>query len=89
MSNVAEGFERNHVSEKMQSYNVARGSSAEVRSLLYVIEDDYPASRPEAAQLRATTVEVGKLITGLIQSTEKRLAARIASRIKCLLLSLF
>ena len=34
MSNVAEGFERFHIQEKLQFYNVARGSSAEVRSLL-------------------------------------------------------
>jgi four helix bundle protein len=43
MSNVAEGFERLHVPEKLQFYNVARGSSAEVRSLLYAIEDTYPS----------------------------------------------
>ncbi|HJT82744.1 MAG TPA: four helix bundle protein [Chthoniobacterales bacterium] len=40
MSNIAEGFERNHAAEKMQAYNVARGSCGEVRSLLYVIEDN-------------------------------------------------
>ena len=34
LSNVAEGFERFHIQEKLQFYNVARGSSAEVRSLL-------------------------------------------------------
>src|SRR5437660_7716509 len=44
MSNVAEGFERHHIAEKIQFYNVARGSSAEVRSLLYVIQDNYPSS---------------------------------------------
>ena len=34
MSNVAEGFERTHLSEKIQFYNIARGSTGEVRSLL-------------------------------------------------------
>ena len=29
MSNIAEGFERHHLSEKLQFYNVARGSNAE------------------------------------------------------------
>jgi four helix bundle protein len=42
MSNIAEGFERTHISEKVQFYNVARGSTGEVRSLLYVVEDNFP-----------------------------------------------
>ena len=31
MSNIAEGFERTHLQEKIQFYNVARGSAGEVR----------------------------------------------------------
>ncbi len=72
MSNQAEGFERLHVQEKLQFYNVARGSTAEVRSLSYVIEDNYPACATAASQLREDAVRVGKLVTGLIQSTERR-----------------
>ena len=72
MSNVAEGFERLHVPEKLQFYNVARGSTAEVRSLLYVIEDNFPQSAPEAIALRGDIVGVGKLVSGLIRSTEDR-----------------
>jgi four helix bundle protein len=41
MSNIAEGFERIHLQEKIQFYNVARASCGEVRSLLYVVEDSY------------------------------------------------
>lgn len=72
MSNVAEGFERFHVQEKLQFYNVARGSSAEVRSLLYVVEDNYPALSEDAIRLREKSVQTGKLVTGLIRSTESR-----------------
>jgi four helix bundle protein len=72
MSNVAEGFERFHVQEKLQFYNVARGSSAEVRSLLYVVEDNYPALFTEALRLREKSVQTGKLLSGLIRSTESR-----------------
>lgn len=72
MSNVAEGFERKHILEKLQFYNVGRGSAAEVRSLLYVIEDNYPAVMADAMRLRAVAAEVSKLMTGLIRSTEKR-----------------
>src|SRR6476661_3674006 len=67
MSNVAEGFERNHLQEKLQFYNVARSSTGEVRSLLYVISDNFPQSTKEADALRAVTNVVGKLISGLLQ----------------------
>jgi len=72
MSNVAEGFERSHLQEKLQFYNVARGSNGEVRSLLYVISDNFPQSTKEAEALRAVTNAVGRLISGLLQSTEAR-----------------
>ncbi len=72
MSNIAEGFERHHLPEKIQFYNVARGSNAEVRSLLYVVEDNFPASTATAVALREQIVAVGKLISGLIRSTERR-----------------
>lgn len=76
MSNVAEGFERLHLPEKLQFYNVARGSTAEVRSLLYVIEDNFPQSGPEAAALRSEVVSAGKLVSGLIRTTEGRKPGR-------------
>ena len=72
MSNIAEGFERTHLPEKLQFYNVARGSTAEVRSLLYVIEDNYPGSAVVAGKLRNDIVSVGRLVTGLIHSTKTR-----------------
>src|SRR5438477_2823341 len=72
MSNIAEGFERTHLSEKLQFYNIARSSTAEVRSLLYVIEDNFSRCAGKALELREQVVQTGKLITGLIRSTERR-----------------
>jgi len=72
MSNLAEGFERSHIPEKAQFYNIARGSAAEVRSLLYVIEDNFPKSAPASTLLRGQVVSIGKLVSGLIRSTESR-----------------
>ena len=72
MSNIAEGFERIHLPEKIQFYNVARGSAGEVRSLFYVVEDNYPVLAQPAKSLRQDAVNIGKLITGLIQSTQRR-----------------
>jgi four helix bundle protein len=78
MSNVAEGFERAHNAEKLQAYNVARASCGEVRSLLYVIEDNYIASRSVLPNVRALASDAGSLISGLIASTRRRLAGKIA-----------
>src|SRR6266403_6000571 len=62
MSNVAEGFERQHLQEKLQFYNIAHGSNGEVRSLTYVIEDNYPPFSAEAIALREKSVETGRLL---------------------------
>lgn len=72
MSNVAEGFERHHAGEKKQAYNIARGSAAEVRSLLYVVKDNYPEEASEIPQLQVSIVTIGRLIGGLIKSTHLR-----------------
>ena len=81
MSNIAEGFERTHLQEKIQFYNVARGSAGEVRSLLYVISDKFVEPAAEAERLRQETTTVGKLVTGLLNSTIRRrgLVARVRS----------
>ena len=81
MSNIAEGFERTHLQEKIQFYNVARGSAGEVRSLLYVISDNFAEAAAEAERLRQETTTVGKLVTGLLNSTIRRrgLVARVRS----------
>ena len=65
-------IERAHLPEKLQFYNVARGSAGAIRSLLYVVGDNFPGTARDAEALRADTVGVGKLVTGLIASTEKR-----------------
>lgn len=72
MSNIAEGFERRHLPEKMQFYNVAHASLAEVRSLSYVIEDNYGMLAVDAVGLRNQAIGSGRLVRGLIRSTEVR-----------------
>ena len=72
MSNLAEGFERRHIQEKLQFYNVAHASTAEIRSLTYVIEDNYSELASGAVELRKHAIEVGQLMGGLIRSTESR-----------------
>src|ERR1019366_7464404 len=72
MSNLAEGFERHHVQEKLQFYNVAHASTAEVRSLTYVIEDNYPKLALDAVATRKTAICPAQMEGGLIRSTKSR-----------------
>ena len=77
-SQAKEGFERIHLQEKIQFYNVARGSAGEVRSLLYVISDNFTDATAESERLRDELTSVGRLVTGLLNSTVRRrgIAAR-------------
>ncbi len=72
MTNIAEGFERKHLAEKAQFYNVARASAGELRSLAYVVEDNYANLARQSISLRESLAPLGRLISGLIRSTERR-----------------
>jgi four helix bundle protein len=72
MTNVAEGFERLHLAEKIQFYNVARASCGELRSLTYVMVDAGYITIERQVELHVIAVRTGKLITGLLQSTQAR-----------------
>jgi four helix bundle protein len=65
MTNIAEGFERTHIAEKLQFFNIARGSAGEV-------EDNYDVLASAADDLRSDIVNVEKLVSGLIAATEMR-----------------
>lgn len=74
MTNLAEGFERTGSAEKLHFYNIARASNGEVRSLLYVVEDNFPESVDLARSLRMENKTCARKLTGLITSYKRRQA---------------
>ena len=74
MTNIAEGFERLHVAEKLQFYNIARASCGEVRLLSYVMLDASYISTSDHKGLLTLISQTGRLISGLLRSTRARLA---------------
>jgi four helix bundle protein len=65
MSNLAEGFERFGPGEFHQFIVIAKGSCAEVRSLLYVAFDCRYLTEEQFTNLLNTTVEVSRVVNGL------------------------
>ena len=72
MTNISEGFSRYHTKETIRFLDFAQSSAAEVRSLLYVIEDLAYLPPEEANRLRFMSLEVKKKILGLIKHLNTR-----------------
>lgn len=67
-NNIAEGFERGGKKELRQFLVIARGSAAEVRSMLYTAIDNHYLTAERGIQLINQITDVGKLLTGFIKS---------------------
>lgn len=68
MNNIAEGFERNIDRELRQFLYIAKGSCAEVRSMLYIAFKLNYITSLEFKSNCALTVEISKLISGFIKT---------------------
>lgn len=67
MSNISEGFERGTDKEFNQFLNYARGSSAEVKSQLYVALDLGYITENAFSGLYSKCTDISKLIMGFIK----------------------
>ena len=71
-SNIAEGFSRKGLKEKIQFYHMSLGSLTELQNQLLIARDVGYLSREEFNNLAKQTIEVSKLINGLIRSLKKK-----------------
>ena len=70
-ANIAEGFTRYSIKDKLKFYNIAEGSLEELKYYLILSDDlDYIDSN---AELMRAAEQVGRLLNGLIHSTRRRL----------------
>jgi len=68
MNNVAEGFERKGKKEFKKFLYIAKGSCAEIRSMLYLSIDLGYVNKSEFEKLFKLSIEISKMLSGLIKS---------------------
>ena len=66
-NNIAEGFERGTNKELRYFLYIARGSAAEVRSMLYTALDNKYIDSEKFTELTCLVSETGRLLTGFIK----------------------
>ncbi len=71
MNNIAEGFDRNGCKEFMYFLRIAKGSSAEIRSMLYIAGDLGYLRVKNVEELSGLTVRVSQMLRKLIASQDK------------------
>lgn len=71
-SNIAEGFGRTAIKEKLQFYSLARGSLIELQNQLLMARDVSYMSRASFVKIADQSVSVHKLLNGFIVSTNAR-----------------
>ena len=71
-SNIAEGFSRQSKKEKIQFYYTSRGSLTELQNQLLIARDVHYIQEEIFNHIAPETVEVHKLINGMIKSMKVR-----------------
>jgi four helix bundle protein len=69
-ANIAEGFGRYHFLDKVRFYHQARGSNSEVLNFLILAKDLAFLEQKDFERINDLTIQGGRVINGLIRSTE-------------------
>lgn len=70
-SNIAEGFARKTLKEKIQFYNIARGSLAEVQNQLLIAKDIQYISKEKYKISYDISISIYRLLNALIKKTQE------------------
>jgi four helix bundle protein len=68
MNNIAEGFERNSDKEFKHFLYMAKGSTGEVRSMLYLADELNYFNAKKVTELLETSLEISRLLSGFIKT---------------------
>ena len=68
MNNIAEGFERKSNKELLQFFYIAKGSAAEVRSMLILSLELKKINQEQYDKLMLLVTDISKLLSGFIKS---------------------
>lgn len=72
-ANIAEGFSRQSMPDKIHFYSIALGSLTEMQSFLYTAMDVNYVTEQQRLEVNDLAVTTNKLINGLIKSTRRRI----------------
>ena len=79
-ANIAEGFKRLGIRDKIRFYNISEGSLEELKYYFLLSKDLAYISSDAHASLMAQAESVGRLLHGLVASTERRKEQSPASK---------
>jgi four helix bundle protein len=71
-ANIAEGFSRQTIPDKLHFYSISQGSLTELQSFLIIANDVEYLRDDVRISLYNQSVKAHKLLTGLIKSTKRR-----------------
>ena len=70
MANIAEGFSRNTYKDKLHFYCIAQGSNTELQNQITIALDVGYLSQKEYDIIELKSIDVHKIVSGLIKSTK-------------------